>query len=157
VCISAQKPYANIWGIDFPGTDPRVVFWQCQAEEITGFLYWATDYWVKDPWQDPLTYPGGNSDGSLIYYGPDGPVDSLRWETIRDGIEDYDYLQLRQTLIERSEDEGGPQDVRRRAMALLDVSPVTRSYTDYTTSPEAIETQRERIGAMIERMTAGRP
>ncbi|MBM3475048.1 MAG: DUF4091 domain-containing protein [Armatimonadetes bacterium] len=154
VCISAQKPYGNIWGIDFPGTDPRVVFWQCWAERITGFLYWATDYWERDPWQEPLTYPGGNGDGSLIYYGADGPVDSLRWETIRDGIEDYDTLALLQGLVQRAEDEGRAPALRRHARELLDVSPVTRSYTDYTTSPSVIEEQREKVGRLAERLSA---
>jgi hypothetical protein len=152
VCISAQKPYANMWGVDFPGSDPRVVFWQCYAEEITGFLYWATNYWEKDPWQDPLTYPGGNGDGSLLYPGPDGPIDSLRWETVRDGIEDYDYLRLLEGLAQQTTDPGA----QRRARELLDVSPVTRSFTDYTTSPETIETQRARLGRTIEHLTAGR-
>jgi hypothetical protein len=152
VCISAQKPYANIWGIDFPGTDPRVVFWQCYAEEITGFLYWATDYWEKDPWQEPLTYPGGNGDGSLLYYGPDGPVNSLRWEAVRDGIEDYDYLAMLQKLARRAGDEGRAPELRQRARELLDVTPVTRSYTDYSTSPSVIAEQRARIGRLIERL-----
>jgi hypothetical protein len=134
-----------------------VVLWQCYAEEITGFLYWATDYWEKDPWQDPLTYPGGNGDGSLLYYGPEGPVDSLRWETLRDGIEDYDYLALLQAAVKRAATGRSAAEAQRRAAALLDVSPVTRSYTDYTTSPAAIEAQRERIARMIERMGGRQP
>ena len=152
VCISAQKPYANIWGIDFPGTDPRVVFWQCYAEEITGFLYWATDYWEKDPWHDPLTYPGGNGDGSLLYYGPQGPVNSLRWETIRDGIEDYDYLVMLEQLVRRAGQTGRDGELYRRARAALDVSPVTRSYTDYTTSPTVILDRRAEVAQWIERL-----
>jgi hypothetical protein len=154
VCISAQKPYANVWGIDFPGSDPRVVFWQCYAERITGFLYWATTYWEKDPWQDPLTYPGGNGDGSLLYYGPSGPVNSLRWETIRDGIEDYDTLVLLQRLAERAQDERGGGEWPARARRALDVSPVTRSYTQYTASPETILRQRAGVARLAERLTA---
>lgn len=152
VCISAQKPYANIWGIDFPGTDPRVVFWQCYAEEIVGFLYWATTYWEKDPWRDPLTYPGGNGDGSLVYPGPDGPVDSLRWETIRDGIEDYDYLKLLERLVHRAIDEKRLHELRKRAEEALNVSPVTRSFTDYSTSPATIEAHRAKVAILIERL-----
>jgi len=154
VCISAQKPYANIWGIDFPGTDPRVVFWQCYAQEITGFLYWATDYWQKNPWQDPLTYPGGNGDGSLLYFGPDGPVDSLRWETVRDGIEDYDYLALLESLVRGAENQGRLPGLCRRARTALELSPVTRSYTDYTTSPDVIEEHRVAVARLIERFHA---
>ncbi len=153
VCISAQKPYANICGIDTPGTDPRVVFWQCFAEEITGFLYWATNYWEKDPWQDSLTYPGGNGEGSLFYYGPDGPVSSLRWETIRDGIEDYDYLALLNSLVRQAEQGRRSPALCREARKLLEVSDVTRSYVDYTTSPKVIERHREAVARMIERLS----
>ena len=151
VCISAQKPYANMWGIDFPGTDPRVVFWQCYAEEITGFLYWAVNYWTGDPWQDPLTYPGGNGDGSLVYPGEDGPVNSLRWETVRDGIEDYDTLALLEALVRRAEGEGGRRDLCKRAAEALDVGPVTESFTEYTESPETILARRAQVAELIER------
>jgi hypothetical protein len=157
VCISAQKPYANIWGIDFPGTDPRVVFWQCYAEEIAGFLYWATDYWQKDPWQEPLTYPGGNGDGSLVYYGEAGPVNSLRWETIRDGIEDYDYLVLLESLVRQADEQRQRPGLCRKGRRLLDVSPVTRSFTDYTTSPAAIAEHRLAVARLIERFQSKRP
>lgn len=154
VCISAQKPYANIWGIDFPGTDPRVAFWQCYAEQITGFLYWATDYWEKNPWEDPLTYPGGNGDGSLVYFGEEGPINSLRWEAIRDGIEDYDYLALLGSLVRRADEQERLPSLCRQAGRALDVSSVTRSYTDYTTSPRAIEQQRHTVARLIERFRA---
>ncbi len=151
VCISAQKPHANMWGIDFPGTDPRVVFWQCYAEEITGFLYWATNYWEKDPWLDSLTYEGGNGDGSLVYPGPDGPVDSLRWETVRDGIEDYDYLAQLEMLAREARDEGRCAELREQAARLLDVGDVTRSYTEYTDSPTVITEHRAAVARLIER------
>ncbi|MGQ9732417.1 MAG: glycoside hydrolase domain-containing protein [Candidatus Zipacnadales bacterium] len=154
VCISAQKPYANIWGIDFPGTDPRVVFWQCYAAHITGFLYWATNYWEKDPWQDPLTYPGGNGDGSLLYYGEEGPINSLRWETIRDSIEDYDYLMILQGLARQAQDQGKAHELQKQAQAALDVTPVTRSFTNYTTSPHIIEQHRAQVAQIIERLTS---
>ena len=152
VCISAQKPYANIWGIDYPGTDPRVVFWQCFSADITGFLYWAVDYWPTDPWQDPQTYPGGNADGSLLYYDENGPVNSLRWETMRDGIEDYDSLVLLRDLVRQAEAAQLDPKLIERARRPLDVSNVTASFTQYTTDPAVIERHRTAVAEGIERL-----
>jgi hypothetical protein len=81
---------------------------------MNGILYWATNWWnqTPNPWLDPVTYISGfdcsggyvlNGEGSVIYPGDftrmytgqpnvDGPVSSMRFELLRDGIEDYEYL-----------------------------------------------------------------
>ena len=109
------------------------------------------NYWTGDPWQDPLTYPGGNGDGSLVYPGEDGPVNSLRWETVRDGIEDYDTLAVLESLVRRAEAEGACRDLCKRAAEALDVGPVTESFTEYTESPETILARRAQVAELIER------
>jgi hypothetical protein len=153
VCISAQRPYVNIWGIDHPGTDHRLVFWQCWRYNISGFLYWAVNYWNVDPWQDPMTYPGGNGDGSLLYFGPDGPVDSIRWDIVRDGIEDYDYLALLRDMAPQVEGQ-----LRREVERALDVSDMTPSWTEYTGNPRDIEARRLALGDLIAKVKhAARP
>lgn len=49
-----------------------------------------------NPWDDMATVkfinPNLYGDGSLLYNGTDGPVSSLRLETIRDGIDDFEYF-----------------------------------------------------------------
>ena len=81
-----------------------------------------------------MTYPGGNADGSLLYYGDSGPVDSLRWETTRDGIEDYDYLALLTNLVREEQQARERPELCREARRLLEVSDVTRSIaTPYET------------------------
>lgn len=150
VCISAMRPYLNVWGIDYPGLDHRLLFWQLFQHRITGFLYWEVAYWVKDPWQDTMTYPGGNADGSLIYPGEDGPVDSIRWELCRDGTEDYDMLTL---LRETS----ATLQARRKAPPtddpLLHFPQITRSWTEYCQAPEVLEAHRERVGNRLEQLS----
>lgn len=148
VCISAQSPYLNIWGVDYPGTDPRVLFWQFHRERITGFLYWAITYWEKNPWEDPLTYPGGNSDGSMLYPGESGPVDSLRWETTRDGIEDYDYLALASQWAEKLRAAGNTA-LAAQLDAVCDVEDVTRSWTEYTRDPAVVLAHRRKLGEAL--------
>lgn len=146
VCISAQRPYANIWGIDFPSIDPRILFWQLFRYDITGFLYWNTTYWKEDPWENPMTYPGGNADGSLFYPGEEGPVNSIRAELIREGIEDYDTLTLLRSLRAYVQDEA----LRRRIDRALDVTDVAATFTEYTHDPAVLEARRTALGTLVE-------
>ncbi|MBI3922975.1 MAG: DUF4091 domain-containing protein [Armatimonadetes bacterium] len=162
VCISAQKPYPNIWGIDYRGVDHRMVYWQLWRYGLTGTLYWQVAFWQQNVWENPMSYPGGNGDGSL-YYWPDGehattgsdgrpdtPVNSIRLELTRDGIEDYDYLALLQKAALNA--KGRDADEARE---LLDVSDLTTSFSQFTTDPRQLSARRGRIGALIERL-AGR-
>jgi hypothetical protein len=148
VCISAQRPYPNIWGLDYPGVDHRIVYWQLFRYDIRGFLYWNTTYWDKNPWEDPLTYPGGNGDGSLVYPGTDGPVDSIRWEITRDGIEDYDTLCLLRDLAPRVTDAA----LKARVDKALDVTDVASTFTEYTPDAAKIETRRVELGELVEQV-----
>jgi len=151
VCISAQPPYANNWGIDFPGTDPRGLYWQLWQNRVTGFLYWRVNHWEVDVWANPMSYPGGNGDGSLLYPGPNGPVPSIRWELNRDGIEDYDLL-----CLLRDQASALPRRhifLLWRARRLLNVSDVTRSWTELTRDPDDLESHRRETGDAIEEIT----
>ena len=139
VCISAQKPYPNIWAIDYPGIDHRILFWQCFKYDVEGFLYWAISYWEKNPWKDTQTYPGGNGDGSLVYPGEDGPINSIRWEIIREGIQDYEYLTL---LKEKIGEE--------KAKRWLD--GIVGDLTRYTMDADKLEKRRIEIGKMLENL-----
>jgi hypothetical protein len=68
-------------------------------------LYWETAHWeeVNDPWVDPATYAHWgytyNCEESLFYPGKveevgcDGPVASMRLKWLREGIEDYEYIE----------------------------------------------------------------
>ncbi len=89
--------------------------------------YWTSDAAypnsLQNPYKDPMGWtsgystpkgtkrPWGNGDGRFIY-PPEaaaagsppapvlaGPVDSIRWEMLRDGIEDYEYFVMLQRLI----------------------------------------------------------
>ncbi len=69
-----------------------------------GFLHWGYNYWYKsqtrqliDPYtvQDGLRWEGGWAYGDpfQVYPGPDGPIDSLRWEVFGESLQDYRLLQ----------------------------------------------------------------
>jgi hypothetical protein len=100
--------------------DPVMVPWITWRYQLQGVLYWDVKFWPQtvDPWLNPVTYLEGffcsegrtlNGEGSLIYPGSEvhrytgqkdvnGPVSSIRFELLREGIEDYEYLWMLKSL-----------------------------------------------------------
>jgi len=69
-----------------------------------GFLHWGYNYWYESQTRhliDPYTVQDGKAwergwaygDPFMVYPGPDGPVDSLRWEVFGESLQDYRLLQ----------------------------------------------------------------
>jgi hypothetical protein len=75
-----------------PLSDPRVFLLWNALEGIQGTLYaqGLTSYTKGNP----LDAVASNGESVLVYPGADGPVASARLEQIRDGIEDWDVLDL---------------------------------------------------------------
>ncbi len=130
----------------------------------------------QDPWADPMSYVSGydfpvghvgywgNGDGRFLYppnkgkLQPstpnfDGPVNSLRWENLRDGMEDYEYLWLLQREITRLENHPGAKSKIKAAKALLVIpETVSRDLTHFTTDPRPLLKHRDQVARMIERL-----
>ena len=133
----------------------------------------------QNPYEDPMGWvsgystpkgtrrPWGNGDGRFIYPPEaaadgrsdrpvmDGPVDSIRWELLRDGIEDYEYLAILRRLLKR---RAGALDASARARleGLLKVPPeITSSMTAFTRDPAPILARRHEIAKAIERLVRG--
>ena len=131
---------------------------------------------TQDPWTDPMSYisgygfaPGyvglwGNGDGRFLYppcHPPESvgdpclspPVNSLRWENLRDGMEDYEYFWLLKQGVERAAAAGVNSSLLSEARRLLVVPPeVSRDVTHFTTDPRAMLAHRDRIARMIEQL-----
>jgi len=131
----------------------------------------------QNPYADPMGWrsgystpkgekrPWGNGDGRFIYppeaaadahpAGPvlDGPVDSIRWEMLRDGIEDYEYLVMLRDLL-KAKKAGLSADQYEELAALLEVpESITKDMTNFTKDPAAIEQHRDRVARAIVRLS----
>lgn len=87
--------------------------WRLRARDIAGVEWWAISSWKSDPWTTPNQYPPQNGGGFFLYPTPDrqgAPIDSIRWETYRETVEDYDLL----TML------SAEQDRVRAALGLTD-------------------------------------
>ena len=132
----------------------------------------------QNPYEDPMGWrsgystpdgekrPWGNGDGRFIYppeaaadahpSGPvlDGPVDSIRWEMLRDGIEDYEYLAILKKLLEAKKDKIAAGR-RQEYAVLLDVpQDITRDMTTFTKDPAPIEARRDRVARAIVQLSS---
>ncbi len=98
-CNFPVSPYPT-YHIDDSLLSARIASWMQYDYGIVGNLYWAVDEWHSNKndynFYDNITAPLDAGDGILVYpgkpYGLDTPVASLRLESIRDGLEEYELL-----------------------------------------------------------------
>lgn len=98
-CNNPIYPYTS-YHIDIADTlPPRLLGWMQGEYGIVGNLYWAVnDYGLLDDYYTTDAYRAHskNMEGILFYpggqYGLTEPVGSLRLESIRDGLEEYEII-----------------------------------------------------------------
>jgi len=166
-CCAPKHPYPAYF-IDYPAMDLRMFHWMTWRYGLNGILYWNTMYWQDNPWEIPMSQPPdrstqwGNGDGHLLYpatrttsssFVAKGPVDSIRWETIRDGIEDWDYFRILQDKMNaaKGSKKASPAYAAARD-AMNQVNGCIRSRTDYCTDPAKAEAIRLKVAAAIQGM-----
>ena len=138
-----QDSYSPKWELDFLPIDYRVqAGFISQSLGLTGLLYWSVDDWSTHPWENPQggqnpDYPG---EGVLVY--PGGPAGlkgvapSMRLKYLRDGVEDYEYLQLL-------------KNCGQAAFALAEAQRVGPDWTHWTRDESLLESVREQLGSQI--------
>ena len=149
-----QDAYSPKWEIDFDPVDFRIQpGFISQSLNLTGMLYWRVDRWPADPWNNvnnagtfaSANYPG---DGMLVYPGQQvgvkGVVASMRVKWLRDGVQDYDYVEILKKL--------GREDV-----AMQIARSVGPDWTNWTRDPNAIENARKKLGETIDAIMNAAP
>lgn len=161
VCCAPRPPWANFF-LDQPGPAHRVLFWQTFQQRADGLLYWGVNHWPDfaarsmDPIPQETRWPavpwndgGRKGDGYFLYPGPDGPLTGLRFEIMRDGVEDYDALRLLQDLA-KAKGEKAPADLRERVRQALTLGPeISASMTRYPITAEGMVTRRRQVNELI--------
>ncbi len=144
------RPYANFF-VDFAGIEHRIFFWQTWALGIQGVYYWNANYSEPgvNPWVDQLDITPTNGDGFLIYPGPNGPVSSIRWEIIRDGIDDYDYLVLFRDRMKKLEEQGGHENLLKQAAEVYNLKELVPDLVTFSRDPNVLLSKRDALARMI--------
>jgi hypothetical protein len=146
------RPYANFF-IDFAAIEHRVLFWQTWALGIKGVYYWNVNFSESgmNPWQSQLDVTPANGDGFLVYPGPSGPINSMRWEIIRDGIEDYDYLVIFRDLMKKAE-QAKNTALLQKIQPAYNLKEVVPDLVTYPRDPNVLLSKREAIAKAIVEM-----
>ncbi|NIK78687.1 hypothetical protein FHS15_003833 [Paenibacillus castaneae] len=137
----SQDKYSPKWAMDYAPINYRISQgFINQSIGSNGLLYWTINFWSSDPWtsvnasEASKNVPG---DGILIYPGEQaglaGIAPSLRLKVIRDGIYDYDYIEM---LKEAGYGEWA-----------LEISKgIATDFESWNQSPEALEAARIKLG-----------
>ncbi|MHC4398758.1 MAG: DUF4091 domain-containing protein [Planctomycetota bacterium] len=144
--------------------------------------YWTSSAAFPDapqnPYEDPMGYRSGystprgvkrfwgNGDGRFIYpplaaavpgasgskpvVGP--PASSIRWEMLREGIEDWEYHYLLRERLEGEGDRLSADEVEQYEALLVVPESITQDMTTFTTNPAPIYARRQAIAEAIERL-----
>lgn len=154
-------PQPNFF-IDAPAMDPVMVPWITAEYNMAGILYWACNFWSEtpNPWLDAVTFISGfecsdgyilNGEGSFFYPGDftkrytgqpnvDGPVSSLRFELLREGIEDYEYINMLRDMGDRKFADSIVHSM------VIDVSTFSRNLEDLYAARKAMAQRLEKPG-----------
>ena len=98
-CVFPQGEYANRF-IEQPLIKTRLLHWINYSYGITGYLHWGYNHWTADSPYTHTTRPHGGppylpaGDPWIVYPGKDGPLDSIRFEAMRDGVADHELLSM---------------------------------------------------------------
>lgn len=134
-CLDPKEKYMNRF-IDYPLLDVRLLHWVNFKYNLPGYLHWGLNYWTGDPFKDLEPNWGGDTylppgDSHITYPGKSGPLSSIRFEAMRDGIEDYELLKL----LEKKQPK----------LARQICDSIVRSLTDYTLDPAEFRKARARL------------
>ncbi|MEW6360376.1 MAG: glycoside hydrolase domain-containing protein [Planctomycetota bacterium] len=133
--------------IGSPIISHRALPWATWKAGLDGYFVWSINYWGSKAAPYATMYPIGNA--NYIYPGKGGPVDSLRWEMAREGLEDFDYL----VILEKALAEGkAPTPIADRGKAALDraraLFPDPRRMIGV--SPRELREIRDEIGQLLD-------
>ena len=143
VGIFQAGPYPNKTA-DVALIESRVLHWLNYRFGLKGYLHWGFNSWTDDPFEDPGQHRG---DGWQVYPKKDGLLCSLRWEQMRNGLQDYEYLWMLEDKISRMKaglsERLSMIDPSRRGIEIA--SQVVRSMDTYTKDPNELYAAKKQI------------
>lgn len=143
-----QSDHAPAWLIDYAPMNYRIQpGFINQSLGLTGLLYWRVDLWSQDPWNNVEVYKVGDrvypGEGMLFYPGQQvgmaGVVPSMRLKWLREGVEDYEYVEMLKRL-------------GRKDWALQISRQAGPDWKNWTKSISVLESTRRQLGNELSRL-----
>ena len=136
----------------------RMAYWWMWREHVDAVYQWTITAWVEWTGNEHFWDPYRNA--SWVVPGPEAPLDTVRFELAREGLEDYEYLVLLEKLTTQAETRG-LRDAAAAGQRLLEESRGIawapedgRTAILHTRDPRLVHDLRDRLGAAITSLTA---
>ncbi len=145
-CFQYGAEAYEFWGVGWLTYDPYRFGWHSYIHQSDQP---GSSYWVRYP----------NGDGFLLYpgkpIGQPGTVRSIRFDQAREGVEDYEYLDLLKRAIDQAKAAGREiaqaEQVLQEARQLVAIPNAGGRYsTQILPEPGAIDTTKRRLAEAIE-------
>ncbi|MEV5954754.1 glycoside hydrolase domain-containing protein [Streptomyces sp. NPDC051987] len=118
-----------------PAVEARMLPWIAAQRHLDGFLRWSYNSWTADPFTQPV-HIFSQGDEYLVYPGKNGPMSSIRWEQLKEGIEDFELVdELRKKEVD-DKDSAALTDALTTATRGLDGR--TKDVTDIEAARTAV-------------------
>jgi len=172
-CCGPSGRFANRF-VFMPLINTRILYWQSFVYGISGYLHWGYNFWHR-PGQHISGWPRTNvyadqvllnpyrehpprwgvGDACIVYPHPrwwedHGPVSSLRYEVMREGLQDYEMLRMLDTLLqetkERFSSARGTAVAKARRLLAEVRGPIAGSLTEFTREAGRLLRVRREIG-----------
>ncbi len=123
--------------IDLPLIHSRLLHWFNYKYDATGYLKWGWNSWTDDPYNEVDEHLG---DGWNVYPIRDGVLNSLRWEQMRNGIQEYEYFLMLEKRIAALKDSLGSRFnwINPRQISKGIINQALQGFEEYTTDPEVL-------------------
>ncbi len=173
--------YANRF-ISMPLSAVRILHWQAFVYGISGYLHWGYNFWHKtgqeisgwpgigryadhilvNPYREhpPNWAPG---DACIVYPHPawwedHPPLGSLRYEAVRQGMQDYEMLVMLDRLVRtdkarKGTSRAGAIEKGKRILATVR-GPIAGSLTEFTRDPGVLYSARRTIGECLAELSS---
>ncbi len=181
VCCGPTSPYANLL-LDQPAAGHRLLMgFMAKKYKTDGFLYYRacgmTQYTqlpnggykesyittpvdgdstlLAEPWKGESfrKYPG---DGRLIYIGKDAPLPTQRLKNMRDGMDDWMYLDLLEKALQNSANM--PEEWKASAAQELQIEEsLVTNLAIWSREPAPIQAKKLRIAALLDQYAQQNP
>jgi hypothetical protein len=144
-----RPPFFNPITLDHPGIESKFTGWFLWKYRVRGIAYYAMNNWSQNPWTNPMI-SSHNGDGFMLYppsesntnitYGSNNHrlVPSIRFELMRDGLEDYEYLYVLNQNAPPVVNVSNPSDTQ--------ADKIITGVTGYTRDSEFLYNLRRYIG-----------
>ena len=130
--------------VDVPLIESRILHWLNYRFGLKGYLHWGFNRWTDDPFAAPGTHRG---DGWHVYPRKDGLINSLRWEQMRNGIQDYEYLYMLEDKISKMKTGLSERlsiiEPSRRGKEIA--SQIVKTMDTYNKNPDTIYSVKKQI------------